>query len=253
MSLEACARLVEKGDPDRFMAVMAAPVAACARLLPLYAFNLEVARAPWVTQQPMIAEMRLQFWRDALAEDRPRAHEVAGPLWQVVREAGLDIAVLDRLVEARIWDIYSEPHSDDAALASYLDDTAGGLMWAAGRVLGAPAAAESGLRALGWASGLANYLRAVPALEAKGRIPLVDGRAEAVKALAEQGLARLGEASDARRHFGAGAPAALAAWQAGAILRQAAAQPQRVAAGALELSEFTRRGRLLWMAATGRF
>ena len=37
-------------------------------LFALFAFNLEVARAPWVTQQPMIAEMRLQWWCDALDE-----------------------------------------------------------------------------------------------------------------------------------------------------------------------------------------
>ena len=76
MTVAACAGLVERGDPDRFLAVMAAPPAARARLFPLYAFNLEVARAPWVTQEPMIAEMRLQWWRDAvemLAGDGPVA------------------------------------------------------------------------------------------------------------------------------------------------------------------------------------
>ena len=60
MSLQACAELVERGDPDRFLATMAAPVALRATLFPLYAFNVEIARAPWVTQEPMIAEMRLQ-------------------------------------------------------------------------------------------------------------------------------------------------------------------------------------------------
>ena len=74
MTTDACAALVERGDPDRFAAVMAAPVAARTRLWPLYAFNLEVARAPWVTKEPMIAEMRLQWWRDVVAEPAPRAH-----------------------------------------------------------------------------------------------------------------------------------------------------------------------------------
>lgn len=72
MSIAACAALVARGDPDRFAAIMAAPPAARARLFPLYAFNLEVARAPWVTKEPMIAEMRLQWWRDVLAEPIPR-------------------------------------------------------------------------------------------------------------------------------------------------------------------------------------
>jgi len=64
--LVACAKLVERGDPLRFRTVMAAPLHARRVLFPLYAFNVEVSRAPWVTQEPMIAEMRLQWWRDAL-------------------------------------------------------------------------------------------------------------------------------------------------------------------------------------------
>ena len=55
--IAACAALVARGDPPRFRAAMAAPVAMRRLLFPLYAFNLEVARAPWVTQEPMIALM----------------------------------------------------------------------------------------------------------------------------------------------------------------------------------------------------
>jgi hypothetical protein len=68
---------------------MATPPEARAVLFPLYAFNLEVSRAPWVTEEPMIAEMRLQFWRDVAEEigqgAPPRAHEVAAPLAEAVR------------------------------------------------------------------------------------------------------------------------------------------------------------------------
>ena len=55
MSVAACAELVERGDPDRFRAVMAAPVEARAQLFPLYAFNLEVARADADRQHRYIA------------------------------------------------------------------------------------------------------------------------------------------------------------------------------------------------------
>ena len=68
MTLSACAELVRRGDPDRFLVAMAAPSEARARLLPLYAFNLDIARAPWASTDPNIALMRLQFWRDTLAE-----------------------------------------------------------------------------------------------------------------------------------------------------------------------------------------
>ena len=78
--LTACARIVEKGDPARFKAVMAAPPKARDALFPLYAFNVEVARAPWVSAEPGIAEIRLHWWIDALGEiaagGMVRRHEV---------------------------------------------------------------------------------------------------------------------------------------------------------------------------------
>ncbi len=55
MNLRDCAERVEKGDPDRFAATMAAPPAARARLWPLYAVNLEIARAPWASSEPATA------------------------------------------------------------------------------------------------------------------------------------------------------------------------------------------------------
>ena len=245
MSLAACAEMVSRGDPDRFAAVMAAPVAARARLFPLYAFNLEVARAPWVSKEPMIAEMRLQWWRDVVTEPAPRAHEVAGPCHAVVHQAGLPLGVIDTLIAARIGDAYGEGYGDGAAFDAYLDDTAGGLMWLASVACGGTD--EAAARALGWAMGLANYLRAVPELEARGRHPLPDGRAAAVQGLAAEGLARL-KASQGR----VPKAAALAAWQARGILQQVVAEPGLVAEGDLGLSEFARRWGLLRAAITGR-
>ncbi len=258
MSVSACAALVERGDPDRFAAVMAAPVAVRARLWPLYAYNLELARAPWLTKEPMIAEMRLQWWRDIVAEPQARAHEVAGPLHDLIGQTGLPVAVLDRMAAARLWDIYTDAFADRAAFDSYLDDTAAGLMWLAAKALGASDEAEAMVRAYGWAAGLAAYLRAVPTLEARGRLPLVDGRPEAVRALAQDGLARLAVARAGRRAvgqraLGQAAPGLLAGWQAEAVLRLVVADPRLVGAGALELSEFSRRGRLVWQAVTGRW
>lgn len=247
MSLDGCAELLQRGDPDRFAAAMAAAAQHRARLLPLYAFNLEVARAPWVSKEPMIAEMRLQWWRDVVAEPQPRAHEVAGPFNGVIQQAALPLTVLDRLIVARLHDAWAEPFADSAAFDCYLDDTAGGLMWLASIACGGTD--EAAARHLGWAQGLANYLRAVPELEARGRFPLPDGRPDAVRKLAEAGLDRLRQA-----RAGKVAPAAaLAAWQTGSLLKQAARDPLAVADGRLELSEFSRRGRLLWQALTQRY
>ncbi|MDZ4391626.1 squalene/phytoene synthase family protein [Cypionkella sp.] len=253
MSLTACADLVERGDPDRFAAVMAAPAPLRARLWPLYAFNLEIARAPWVTKEPMIAEMRLQWWRDVVAEAAPRAHEVAGPLHDLIGAARLDLGVLDRIAAARIWDVYSEPFEDQAAFDLYLEETSAGLMWLAAQACGATDQAEETVRAYGWSAGLASYLRAVPSLEERGRRPLVDGRPGAVRDLAARGVEKISKARAGRHLVGKAAPALLAGWQAEGLLRQVLANPMVVAEGRMGLSEFGRRGRLLWQGFTGRW
>ncbi len=252
----ACAALVERGDPDRFAALMAAPVAARGPLSVLYAFNLEVARAPWVTAEPMIAEMRLQWWRDVVddaAQGVTRGHEVAGPLAELIRATNLPVDVLDALIAARRWDAYRDAFADQAALDHYLEDTGAGLMWATARALGAPDTAEPVARGIGWATALAGYLRAVPELEARGRIPLVDGRADAVAELARRGLARLDHARQGRAAVPPAArPALLAGWATRGLLGQVVADPAIVAEGRMGLSEFARRWGLLRAAITGR-
>ncbi|MEL7132451.1 MAG: squalene/phytoene synthase family protein [Pseudomonadota bacterium] len=182
----ACARIVEQGDPDRFRTAMAAPVAAREVLFPLYAFNVEVARAPWVTQEAMIAEMRLQWWRDALEEiasgGSVRKHEVTTPLAGILTQQM--VRQLDEAVAARRWDIYRDAFDDEAHLERYLDQTAGHVMWTAAACLGAPASQEAAVRSIGGAAGLVAFLRAVPALEQARRTPLLDGTPGGIAALA---------------------------------------------------------------------
>ncbi|WP_341213905.1 squalene/phytoene synthase family protein [uncultured Limimaricola sp.] len=256
MSVAACAGLVERGDPDRFRAAMAAPVAAREKLFPLYAFNLEVARAPFVTKEPMIAEMRLQWWRDVveqIAGGGPvRAHEVATPLAQVARETALPEPALDALVAARRWDIYSDPFEDQAALDAHVDATAGGLMWLSAKALGAGDDEEAAIRKAGFGHGVALWLMAIPAFEERNKRPLVDGRPEAVVEFARRGLAALKGARKARPSKAA-IPALRAAWQAEGILKRAVAEPGRVAHGALAPSPAGSAAALAIRAATGRW
>ncbi len=257
MSLEACAERVRRGDPDRFLATLAAPPAGRARLWPLYAFNLELARAAWVSAEPAIGEMRLQWWREAVAAaagGETRAHEVAAPLAGLIRTAGLPVALLDAMAVARRREVWREGFADPDALAAHLEATAGTLMWLAALALGAPAAAEPAVRDFAFGAGLAAWLRAVPTLSARGVPALPDDRPEAVAALARAGLARIARARAARRTVPAAAtPALLAGWQAPGLLALAAAQPARVAEGRLALPEIRRRGILALRAATGRW
>ncbi|EBA11750.1 squalene/phytoene synthase family protein [Roseobacter sp. CCS2] len=234
MSVLACAELVEKADPLRFRVAMAAPVPARQLLFPLYAFNVEVARAPWVTQEAMIAEMRLQWWRDALEEiaegKQPRKHEVVDALAGCLDAEGA--RCLDGLVAARRWDVYKDAFEDRGHFDDYINATSGSLMWTAARLLGP--ADEGVVRDFAYATGIANFFQAIPALEAQSRKPLLDGTEAAVKALAEHALTRWYRARAASAQVSKAASAALiAGYHARPILRAVIAAPARVAQDAL--------------------
>jgi len=259
MSLDLCADHVARSDPDRFAAAMTAPPDRRGPLMALYAFNLEVARAPWVTSEPMIAAMRLQWWTDAIAEiydgKPPRRHEVVTPLAEAIAAHDLPRAPFDALIEARHADIEAEPPQDAAALRAYLDATGGGLTWLAARALGADPALESLARKQGTSAAAANLIAALPALLATNAQPLPPpGGARAVRALATDAMAGLRATRRARHAVPAQVrPAFVAGWRAGAILQAALKDPEAVLAATPRQSEFRRRGTLLWAAATGRW
>ncbi len=252
MTLAACAEIVRKGDPDRFIATMAAPPEARARLFPLYAFNLEIARAPWVASDPVVAKIRLQFWRDALAEidagQPARAHEVVKPLAEVMHAAGLPGGMLDGIVVARWADTDREPIASADVLDAYLAETAGTLMWASAQALGAQYIREPSVRSVGKAAGLASMLVAAPELERRGwRVLPEAGLPELITA------ARADIAEARKINFKLSIPALRAAWRADGILARAIADPAAIADGRLEESEFARRASLSWKSLTGRW
>lgn len=258
MSLTHCRDLVAEADPERFLATRAAPPDAQARLLPLYALNVEISRAAWASSQPLVAEMRLQWWRDVLEELGQGAAPRAGhPVLEGCGFLQGDAAacrVLDGIAEARRWDVWSEPFADADALWDHLDATGGALMWLAARALGAPEAAEPVVRLYGSGAALAAWFRAVPALAARGRHPLPGVPMQAISGLALEGIGRIALARARRAEVPrAAAPAMLTGWQAAPLLSQAVREPERVPAGTLALSEFARRGRLAWGALTGRW
>ena len=168
------AEFVRRHDPDRFLCALFAPAARRDALFALVAFNHELARAREATRTPLVALMRLQWWRDAVedaaAGKPPRRHEVAEPLAQAIRDGRLDPADLLALADAREAEAEEEdPIPTVPAFQAYLRGTAGALAVAAGRSLGAPPEALPGLQKRGTAYGATGVLRAVPALARQGR------------------------------------------------------------------------------------
>jgi phytoene/squalene synthetase len=94
---------VRAADRDRFLGVLFAPEPQRRDLLAVLAFEHELARTRTVTREPMMARIRLQWWRDAVAEaasdGRPRAQPIVESLSETIRRRGLSpegfVAVID--------------------------------------------------------------------------------------------------------------------------------------------------------------
>ena len=220
--LSPCAEIVRRHDPDRFLTTLFAPAEMREALFTLYAVNHELARAREVVSNPMLALIRLQWWRE-VAEGARRRHEVAGPLGEALDGGTLDAADVLAIIEGR--EAEADTIETEAAFRAYVRATAGGVAVAAGRALGATGAALEALRDLGAGYGVAGILRSVPALARQSRCVLPED------VLAQHGLSSADVIADpdlaalagARRHVAAIASGWLAAGRTTRLPRRAIA------------------------------
>ena len=135
----------------------------------LYDFNLEIARIRETVSDPMVGQLRLKWWYDALdrlAADAAPKHPVALGLDAAVRAGGLNVAGLQRLVEARAADLTPSQPRDGAALAAYAAATSGAIHEAALALLGAGEVEAAGPLSAAWT--YVGLMRALPHHAARG-------------------------------------------------------------------------------------
>lgn len=176
-SLSASAEQLRRFDNDRFLTALFAPADRREDLFALYAFNLEIAKTREVVTEPMLGQIRLQWWRDsieALYAGQSRRHEVLQPLAAAVRRHGLDRVLFERLIDGREADLEDEAPSSLECLVNYAEITSVPLVQLALQVVGVRTdAALQAARHVGIAWALAGQLRAVPFLAAaqRSRLP----------------------------------------------------------------------------------
>ncbi|MBV8534645.1 MAG: squalene/phytoene synthase family protein, partial [Alphaproteobacteria bacterium] len=161
-----CADQVRRLDHDRYLCALFAPSGDQRRLFALYAFNLEIARVREIVSEPLIGQMRLQWWRDALGEiaaGTVRAHPVAQALARAMEGRPVRAELFERLLTAREFDLGDQPPADMAALEAYAADTSAAVLEAGLDLLGVTdAAAKEAAHHVGIAWSLVGLLRAVP-------------------------------------------------------------------------------------------
>jgi phytoene synthase len=170
-----CEELVRSGDKDRFLATLFAPEKYRRALFVLYAFNLEIARVRDVARQPMPGEIRLQWWRDALfggGGGEAGSHPVATALREVVVRYRLPLATFEALIDARAFDLYSDPMPDLDTLEGYARQTAAAPIGLAARILqdGRVSGADELIGHAGVAYAIVRLLQALPIHSTRGQL-----------------------------------------------------------------------------------
>lgn len=219
-SLSDCARQVRRFDHDRFLTALFAPADRREALFALYAFNLEVAKTREVVTEPLLGQIRLQWWRDSLSAAYRGAapqHEVLVPLAGAIAAFGLTRAYFDRLIDARQADLEDTAPPDLAALEAYAEGTAGPVQWLALEILGVrDGQAVEAARRVAVVSAVTGLLRAVPFHARQRRVYLPTAVVEAV-------AVELGDLFELRPHLGLARAVERLAGRASEILRDARA------------------------------
>ena len=198
---DAVVASARSGEPDRYLAALLAPPDARPHLLALAAFASELARVPsLVTREPAMGEIRLQWWRDALAAPDPGAR-TGNPVADAVRVAmhrcNLPPALLLDAIDAHEVDLALQPMPDDAALATYLWMREGALFALAAGVLGHEPGADvqEAAVACGRAYGLARLLLGMPQALSLGHLLLPQSRLDACNVSSQELLSGEGGAN----------------------------------------------------------
>jgi phytoene synthase len=176
--------LIRRVDPDRWLTSrFIADPQARTDVVALYAFDHELWRARRAASSPLMAEIRLAWWREALDEiysGAPvRAHPTATALASAVGRRRLARAPLDSMVDGAV-EALELAELDQAACERWAGAVEGALAALAAQILdpASPAGAASGA---GRAWGLALLGRAGLAPPATLAGPLRDALAAAMR------------------------------------------------------------------------
>jgi phytoene synthase len=156
---------VRRVDFDRYLSSLFAPAGLRSELNVLYAFNHEMAKIAEAVSQPIAGRIRLQWWRDRVAElyrGVAVEHPVVEALGGIIAARNLPRDLFDELIDAREHDLEEAPFATLEDFETYADATSGHIMRLAARILGAGDTLDAPSRDLGIAYAIGGLCRALP-------------------------------------------------------------------------------------------
>lgn len=131
---------------DRYVAALLLPRRHREALILLAAFAAELQRIPFAVGEPMMAAIRLQWWRDALGaaagpggKDAMSGHPFCDALIASARAYALPFGLLQGMIDAAETELDATPLADAGEVRQVMIKGEGAQFELAGRVLGADA------------------------------------------------------------------------------------------------------------------
>lgn len=165
MSLTYSGQLIRQYDPDRFLLSLFAPASARPALWALYAFYHEVAKTRDVVSETATGLIRLQWWREAMAEidsgHPPRRNEILPDLAAAVQKYGLARDDFDTIIYTHEFDLEGRNPGTLEGLWHYAEGTLGVLLRLSLKIAGENDTAEA-INAAARRYGIIQAIRRVP-------------------------------------------------------------------------------------------
>lgn len=107
-------------DEDRFLSSRFAPKTARDALTVLYGFHYELARIKSTVSDSHLGQIRLTWWRDAIAEifdgQAVRKHEVAIELKRIIEDFALPHSLFNQMIEGYSTELQDGIGSEESAM-----------------------------------------------------------------------------------------------------------------------------------------
>jgi phytoene synthase len=241
-------RVARAHAPDLAMAALLAPRAVRADLVAVAAFAGDVDRIGLRVHDAALAEIRLQWWRDAIAAATKTpgsrtGSPVADALVAAIHRHWLPVVTFERHLDGRATELYADPLLDEAAFDAHLAEVFGSVFEIAAVVAGRPPEQPSALvSATAQAYGRALAIARVAVALARGRPPFpgmaTDGETNAIAAVGDTALhgALVQRRAEARRRLAE----AISAWRAASAAERIACLPLCLVEPYLRASESPR-------------
>jgi len=145
-TVKYCMAIVRERDIDRYLATLFLPAEVRPDIYGLFAFDAEITHIRDMIKEPMMGEIRLQWWRDIISGDRAGEatnNPIASALMATIDAYDLPSMGFDNYLKAKVFDLYNDPMPDMGSFEGYAGETASFLFYQAATILGRSSAPKT--------------------------------------------------------------------------------------------------------------